>query len=255
MWSAMIDLHKCSVLGTIGLDELQLGAANPWEVAVTADGSQICVAASGTHELCVISTQQLNNSRARRTMSPLPGAWPIYPSLGESLWRRVALPGKGPRGVVVVGSTAYVSQYYSDSLAVVDLTNTTAMPPRTIALGPPPVLTQQRRGQMLFDDATICYQSWQSCASCHPDGACGRVELGSDERWDRQSQEFQEYVAGTCHATGHVQGCAGDGGIRGAIGHHAHLVFPSTRRGSPGHRCVLESRSNRCPVLTWSTDN
>ena len=22
---------------------------------------------------------------------------------------------------------------------------------------------------MLFDDATICYQSWQSCASCHPD--------------------------------------------------------------------------------------
>jgi cytochrome c peroxidase len=23
---------------------------------------------------------------------------------------------------------------------------------------------------MLFHDATICYQQWQSCASCHPDG-------------------------------------------------------------------------------------
>jgi cytochrome c peroxidase len=23
---------------------------------------------------------------------------------------------------------------------------------------------------MLFHDATICYQNWQSCASCHPDG-------------------------------------------------------------------------------------
>jgi YVTN family beta-propeller protein len=166
---SMIDLRKQAVIGTIGLDELQLGAANPWDVAVTADGSRICVAASGTHELCVIDASQLINQRARRTMSPLPGAWPVYPSLGESLWRRVALPGKGPRGVVVIGSTAYVAQYFSDSLAVVALAETAEGTPRTIALGSPPALTQQRRGQMLFDDATICYQSWQSCASCHPD--------------------------------------------------------------------------------------
>ena len=132
---SMIDLRKRDVIGTIGLDELQMGAANPWDVAVTADGSQICVAASGTHELCVIDTSQLINQRARRTMSPLPGAWPIYPSLGESLWRRVALPGKGPRGVVVIGSTAYVAQYFSDSLAVVDLAETAEATPRTIRAG------------------------------------------------------------------------------------------------------------------------
>ena len=69
----------------------------------------------------------------------------------------------------MIGSTAYVSQYYSDSLAVVDLTETAGATPREIPLGPPPVLTQRRRGQLLFDDATICYQTWQSCASCHPD--------------------------------------------------------------------------------------
>jgi cytochrome c peroxidase len=62
-----------------------------------------------------------------------------------------------------------VAQYFSDSLAVVALTATAEATPRTIALGSPPALTQQRRGQMLFDDATICYQSWQSCTSCHPD--------------------------------------------------------------------------------------
>ena len=31
-------------------------------------------------------------------------------------------------------------------------------------------MTQQRLGELLFHDATICYQQWQSCASCHPDG-------------------------------------------------------------------------------------
>ena len=47
-----------------------------------------------------------------------------------------------------------------------------------IELGPPPQLTQVRRGQMLFEDATICYQSWQSCASCHPDAR------GDSLNWD-----------------------------------------------------------------------
>lgn len=30
-------------------------------------------------------------------------------------------------------------------------------------------MSPQRRGEMLFHDATICYQRWQSCSSCHPD--------------------------------------------------------------------------------------
>jgi cytochrome c peroxidase len=27
-----------------------------------------------------------------------------------------------------------------------------------------------RRGEMLFNDGAMCFQQWQSCASCHPDG-------------------------------------------------------------------------------------
>ena len=27
-----------------------------------------------------------------------------------------------------------------------------------------------RKGERLFNDATLCHQGWQSCASCHPDG-------------------------------------------------------------------------------------
>ena len=27
-----------------------------------------------------------------------------------------------------------------------------------------------RRGEMLWNDGTMCFQHWQSCASCHPEG-------------------------------------------------------------------------------------
>lgn len=42
---------------------------------------------------------------------------------------------------------------------------------RSVArLGPAPVWTKVREGEMLFQDAFLCYEKWQSCISCHPDG-------------------------------------------------------------------------------------
>jgi cytochrome c peroxidase len=84
--------------------------------------------------------------------------------------RRIKLPGQGPRALAVVGTRLYVAEYFSDSLAVVDLAASKDARPQTIALGPSPRLSVQRRGEILFHNATICHQHWQSCASCHPDG-------------------------------------------------------------------------------------
>ncbi len=85
------------------------------------------------------------------------------------LRQRIRLDGNGPRGLVAVGSTVYVAEYFTDALGVVDLNSKALRPVRQLALGPPPLLTVQRRGEMLFNDADICFQHWQSCASCHPD--------------------------------------------------------------------------------------
>src|SRR5947207_1530246 len=32
-------------------------------------------------------------------------------------------------------------------------------------------VTRARRGELLFNDATICFQGWQSCSSCHSSDA------------------------------------------------------------------------------------
>lgn len=167
---SILDVPGRRLVSTIGMDEQDLGAANPWDIVWSADGRTVWVSLSGTHELCTLSSEEFFSSDARRTMSPMMGVWPIYPTLGTSMWRRIALPGNGPRAMVAAGPRVYVAEYFSDTVAVVDQAGTEAGRVSTIRLGPPPQLTPQRRGAMLFHDATLCYQHWQSCASCHPEG-------------------------------------------------------------------------------------
>lgn len=175
----LIDLATMKVINTVLLDNIDSGAANPWAVAWTADSKQICVTHAGTHELSVIDTQALlaklaklpevldptqkpDYSVASRTVADVPNDL----SFLVGLRKRIKLAGVGPRAVVVAGSQAYVADYFSDALDVVDIA-TSYPAPSLAALGPRKTMSVVRRGEMLFNDATICFQGWQSCASCH----------------------------------------------------------------------------------------
>jgi cytochrome c peroxidase len=85
--------------------------------------------------------------------------------------QRIKLPegDLGPRSVVMAGQTAYVANYFSDTLTEIDLSGPE---PRveSIPLGPRRDMDMVRRGELYFHDATLCLEGWQSCASCHPDG-------------------------------------------------------------------------------------
>jgi len=166
---SVIDLKQNKLVNTVGLDDMLQGAGNLWGVGCTADGKKICVTHAGSHELSVVEAPALLGTLVQMFISPLMGAIPDDPTSDVRPPRRIALPGKGPRGLAVVGSKVYAAQYFSDSLAVVDLEAPADAKPGVIPLGPEPELSVRRRGELLFNDATICYQNWQSCASCHPD--------------------------------------------------------------------------------------
>jgi cytochrome c peroxidase len=85
--------------------------------------------------------------------------------------QRIKLCGKGPRALAIVGSNIYVAEYFTDSITLVDINKTTGSKTTALPLGPAPKMTTKRRGEMLFHDASLCFQQWQSCASCHPGGA------------------------------------------------------------------------------------
>lgn len=146
---------------------------------------------SGTHEISVTHFPALLQKLARlgstpTTTSDAPSPYrPVMARgaadvpndlaflVGVRERRRLPEGDLGPRAVAVVGQRAYVANYFSDTLTVMELNG--AHPQFvTIPLGPKPQMSPERRGELYLHDARLCFQGWQSCASCHP--ADGRVD-------------------------------------------------------------------------------
>ncbi|MGB2808656.1 MAG: beta-propeller fold lactonase family protein [Sedimentisphaerales bacterium] len=178
---SIIDISKKELLNTVLLDDVDLGAANPWGVACTEDGKYICVTHAGTHEVSVIDATSLHNKLASvakgekvSDVSRSPADVPNDLSFLVGLRRRLKLTGNGPRGLAVIGTKVYAAEYFTDSLGIVDINPESYPKAQSIPLGTKKTLTKVRKGEMLFNDASLCFQHWQSCASCHPGG--GRVD-------------------------------------------------------------------------------
>jgi len=172
---SVIDVAARERVNTVLLDDVDLGAANPWAVACSEDGALIVVSHAGTHELSVIERVGLHRrlekaARGERVNEATKSAEDVPNDLSflVGLHRRLSLSGNGPRGMVLVGERAWVTEYFTDSLAVVDLLTSAKAPAKSISLGEKHPLTAERRGEMLFNDADLCFQKWQSCVSCHP---------------------------------------------------------------------------------------
>lgn len=178
----LVDLSDLSLVNTVLLDSVDSGAANPWGVAWSADGRTLFVAHAGTHEISVIDFPALVAKLARVPVDPAkPGDWdpssasrsradvPNDLSFLVGLRQRVKVAegDRGPRAVAVGGGRLYVANYFSDTLSVLD---PAATPRRAVSLplGPRAEPSVARQGEAWFHDATICFQGWQSCATCHP---------------------------------------------------------------------------------------
>ena len=210
---SVIDVAGKKLVNTVLLDDVELGAANPWGVGCTADGASICVTHAGTHEVSVIDAKGLLKKlpampAAKAAKDDKASAQSENPTSSKAdevpndlaflidVRKRISLQGEGstapiagtringPRGLAVVGSKVYAASYFSDNLAVVDLKPKFDKVVSTITLGPEPEMTMQRRGEMYFNDAVLCFQKWQSCATCHPDA---RVDALN---WDLANDAF-----------------------------------------------------------------
>jgi len=153
-------------INTVLLDDVMQGAANPWGIAVTDDDAWLCINASGTHEVVVVNIREMFN-RIESATAPNEIMNDLAFLYGAK--SRVKLEGEGARAIAVKGDLIYVPMYFSDSVNVIEMWDDgpgAGIPlPLEEAVQPDLV----RTGEMAFNDATFCYQHWQSCASCHPD--------------------------------------------------------------------------------------
>lgn len=175
----IVDLSTGQEYATVLLDELDRGAANPFGIVVSPDGMKLYVSHSGCHEITVLDRAKLHEIIEK---TPAEERADLSRDLTflyrNDVTTKYPSGGNGPRGIALApdGSELFVANYYSDTL--VELKSDTGEVKATIALSEPREPDIVRRGEQLFHDADLCFQQWQSCASCHPDGRADAL------RWD-----------------------------------------------------------------------
>lgn len=172
---SVIDVASKTVKYTFLLDDLEHGAANPWGLALSDNDSYLYCAISGTGELIRTNLSKLATlvSRAGRTGSAVSDVSEIVNCIpfAATVKERIELGGTGARAISFANGNVYVAEYFSGDVKVVDGSKMTVS--STMSIGTQPEADAVRQGEIYWNDATICYQNWQSCSSCHPDARSG----------------------------------------------------------------------------------
>jgi len=155
---SLIDTASQEIINTVILDDFDFGAANPWGCAVNQ--SKLAITHAGTHEISVIDwpalKKKLKNNKSNNVRDQLGFLYDVS--------RRIKLTGNGPRAITSVNDDFIVANFFSDSLIRVSKSKI-----KTFELNPNLRPSDTLIGEQFFHDATLCFQNWQSCSSCHPD--------------------------------------------------------------------------------------
>lgn len=166
----ILDIVNNKVYETLLLDDVDNGAANPAGIYLN-DRQELYIALSGTHELMILDMAGVHHKL--ETLRGDQGS--LFTDRSDTdnslnfineFKKRVPLNGKSPRFVVGLDKEVFVSSYFSPFL---DVYNIEKRKLAKIILGDEEILDSKRKGELAFCDASLCYQKWQSCVSCHPD--------------------------------------------------------------------------------------
>lgn len=158
---AVIDARSDEYVTTVLLDDVTLGAASPWGIAF--DDENAYLALSGTGEIMSFPLSGLDDILSSAKGRELADEIGIL----NSIRTRTSLPGEGVRDIMYRDGRLYCTEYFTGDIAVVD---TETLDISTLSSGEQPAADAVRLGETLWYDATKCYQNWEACASCHPDG-------------------------------------------------------------------------------------
>ena len=160
---SIIDVEKQAFLGAVLVDEPERGAAGVW--GIRCDQKHIYVSHSGTHDISIINHPAMLEKFLK------------YPNKAQldydlrflyGLRERLPISGNGTRMILLTEDKLFVPTYFADILNIIDLSSKEST---TVALNPDRKETIENLGEKYFNDATKCFQNWQSCNGCHPGDA------------------------------------------------------------------------------------
>ena len=160
---SIIDVSKQEFIGAVVVDEPERGAAGIW--SIVCNDETLFITHSGTHEISVIDHKAMldkflnypNKSMLDYDLRFLYG-----------LRKRIPLEGNGPRKMIMENGKLYIPTYFADILNIVDAQTCEIA---TANLNPDREESAENKGERYFNDASHCFQNWQSCNGCHPGDA------------------------------------------------------------------------------------
>lgn len=160
---SIIDVAKQEFIGAVVVDEPERGAASIW--SIVCNDETLFITHSGTHEISVIDHKAMldkflnypNKSMLDYDLRFLYG-----------LRKRIPLEGNGPRKMIMENGKLYIPTYFADILNIVDAQTCEIA---TANLNPDREESAENKGERYFNDASHCFQNWQSCNGCHPGDA------------------------------------------------------------------------------------
>ncbi len=160
---SLIDTEKQEFMGTVVVDDPENGAAGIW--SIDCNEEYIFITHSGTHEVSVIDHPQL-----REKFESYPNKNQLDYDLNflYGIRQRIALQGNGPRAMLLKENKLIIPTYFADILNVMDIPTWEV---RAMELNPGRTETDVHKGERYFNDASRCFQGWQSCNGCHPGDA------------------------------------------------------------------------------------
>ena len=168
---SVVDTKSQTVTCSVLLDEVDKGAANPWGVTVSADGKYLCVALSGLDEVMLVDRTKMHsrisdvvNKRSSALVNSADVIVDYLPFLNTC--RERINVGKGVRTIAEKDGILYCGLYFDGRVDAINLSDKKVT---NLAFTNQPEANEVRKGHILWSDATLCYQGWQSCNSCHPD--------------------------------------------------------------------------------------
>lgn len=160
---SIIDVPSLSFVGSMLLDEPDRGAAGIWGIASTDD--QLFVTHSGTHDVSIVN-QKIMRERLEKYPDKKNLSYDLRFMYG--MRKRLPLVGNGPRNFTISDGKLLIPTYFSDTLNIVDIATETI---KTVAYNTKRKESEENIGEKVFNDASYCYQNWQSCNGCHPGDA------------------------------------------------------------------------------------
>lgn len=157
---SIIDTESKEYLASVLVDEPERGAAGIW--SIDCNEKNIFISHSGTHEVSIIDhkafikkfNETINKSNLDYDLNFLFG-----------IRKRFNLKGNGPRSMVLDSNKLIIPTYFGDILNFIDIENMELV---SVNLNPDRNESVIDKGERLFNDATKCFQNWQSCNGCHP---------------------------------------------------------------------------------------